>query len=152
MMLYLVQHGEAKQKTEDPERSLTDDGANAAERVAARLAAAAVEVNEIRHSGKRRAEQTAAIFARHLAPARGVAVASGLDPKDEIGPLADELRDYHGALMIVGHLPFLSRLAGFLMTGDAQREVIRFRNAGVVCLADDGGAWHLEWAVVPMLV
>lgn len=151
MMLLLVQHGEAKPKAEDPQRPLTDDGANAAERVAARLGAAAIEVSEIRHSGKRRAEQTAIIFARQLAPPQGVAAASGLDPKDDIGPLADELRHHGGALMIVGHLPFLSRLAGFLLTGDAEREVVRFRNAGVVCLAEDEGVWRVEWSLDPAL-
>jgi len=151
MRLFLVQHGEAKSKAEDPERGLTDGGAKAAARVAARLAAAAVEVSEIRHSGKRRAEQTAAIFARVLAPVQGVSAASGLDPNDDILPLAESLRETHGGLMIVGHLPFLGRLAGFLLTGDAGREVVRFHNAGVVCLAEEDGAWHVEWALVPPL-
>ena len=152
MRLFLVQHGEAKSKAEDPERGLTDGGAKVVAKMAARLAAAAVEVSEIRHSGKRRAEQTAAIFARELAPVQGVSAASGLDPNDDILPLVESLRETHGGLMVVGHLPFLSRLAGFLLTGDAGREAVRFHNAGVVCLAEEDSVWRVEWVLVPALV
>ena len=39
-----------------------------------------IKVDEIRHSGKRRAEQTATIFAKHLNPSRGVIAVKGLNP------------------------------------------------------------------------
>src|SRR5512142_725316 len=53
--LFLVQHGEAKSEAEDPERSLTDRGAEAVRRMAAWAARVGVKVDQIRHSGKRRA-------------------------------------------------------------------------------------------------
>lgn len=57
--LYLVRHGEAKPKDEDPERGLTDVGRADVSGMAAWAAAADIQVDEIRHSGKLRAQQTA---------------------------------------------------------------------------------------------
>ncbi len=62
--LFLIQHGEAKTKDEDPERRLTEHGAAVVEKMATWAARAGVKVSEIRHSGKRRAEQTASILGR----------------------------------------------------------------------------------------
>ena len=68
MEVYLVQHGEAKRAEEDPERPLTDQGKEEVSNVAAFLAQGGVNVNQIRHSGKRRAEETARIMTEHLSP------------------------------------------------------------------------------------
>lgn len=79
--LFLIQHGEAKTKDEDPAKPLTEHGAAVVETMAAWAARAGVQVSEIRHSGKRRAEQTADIFGRHLPPDRGVVAANGSEPQ-----------------------------------------------------------------------
>ena len=152
MNLFLVQHGEAKSEAEDPARSLTDVGAEAGETVAKWLSRSGVKVIEIRHSGKKRAEQTASIFAKHLLPSKGVASVSGLNPNDDVHPVADELREHQDSLMIVGHLPFLARLTGLLVAGDPECEVVRFQNAAAVSLQGDEGRWSVEWVVVPNLV
>jgi phosphohistidine phosphatase len=152
MNLLLVQHGQAKREAEDPARPLTDAGAEAAEKVAKWLAASGVEVAEIRHSGKRRAEQTASIFAEHLSPQRGVRATTGLKPMDDVRAVAEELKEHEGSLMLVCHLPFMSRLTGLLVAGDPEREVVRFQNAGVVCLGELEGRWSVEWVVVPRLI
>ena len=62
MTLFLVQHGKAKPETEDPERSLTEQGAEVVGRMADWAAQVGLAVDQIQHSGKRRAEQTATIF------------------------------------------------------------------------------------------
>ena len=54
--------------------------------------------------------------------------------------------------MVVGHLPFLDRLASRLVAGDPTAAAVRFTNAGIVCLGRDAGKWSLEWAVTPQLV
>jgi phosphohistidine phosphatase len=56
--------------------------------------------------------------------------------------------------MIVGHLPFLSRLASTLLIGDETVALVAFRNGGVVCLerGEEKGRWRLTWAVVPELL
>ncbi|UCG52098.1 MAG: phosphohistidine phosphatase SixA [Candidatus Latescibacterota bacterium] len=152
MNLYLVQHGQAKSDAEDPARPLTHEGVKAVERVAAWIAKAGVSVTEIRHSGKKRAEQTAGVFARHLLPVKGLKAHTGLSPKDDVRPLADALKEHRDSIMVVGHLPFLNRLAGLLIAGDPDREVVRFENGGVVCLVGEGVDWRVAWISTPNLL
>lgn len=152
LRLYLVQHGEAKSKSEDPERPLTGPGAAAVKAMAAWAARAGVDVREIRHSGKLRAQETAALFARDLKPANGVFAVDGLDPNDDVGPVVSNLATETAPIMIVGHLPFLSRLVGRLTTGDPEASVIGFRNGGIVCLVQEDEIWRIEWVVPPSLI
>jgi phosphohistidine phosphatase len=149
MELFLVQHGEAKAEDEDPERPLTASGALTVNNIAAWAARAGITVDEIRHSGKRRAEETAAIIAGHLQPPRGPVAAVGLKPKDDVRPAANEVGKSEGSLMLVGHLPFLSRMASLLLVGDPERSLIRFRNSGIVCLEREQSNWFLSWIVIP---
>ena len=59
MIVYLVQHGEAKSEEEDPERPLTDNGRFTVESVSEHIAPLGLGVTRIIHSGKLRAKQTA---------------------------------------------------------------------------------------------
>ncbi len=152
MELFLVQHGEAKPEAEDPERSLTEHGAATVRQMAAWAAQAGVKVDQIRHSGKKRAEQTALILAERLNPSHGMIAVAGLNPNDDVRPVAEALQDEPGPLMLVGHLPFLSRLAGLLVAGDPGREVVAFRQAGIVCLARHDGQWAIQWVMRPELL
>lgn len=151
MYLYLVQHGAATSKAEDSARPLTADGVRAVEAMARWAARATVTVAQIRHSGKRRAEETADLYAHHLKPPDGVRAVVGLGPTDDVEPVAAGLEGETEALMLVGHLPFLARLVGRLVAGDAERAPVRFTNAGIVCLRRDDGQWAIEWAVPPSL-
>jgi phosphohistidine phosphatase len=54
--------------------------------------------------------------------------------------------------MLVGHLPFLSRLVGLLVAGKPDAVVVRFRNAGIVCLRREEERWSVNWTVPPELV
>jgi phosphohistidine phosphatase len=159
--LYLVQHGEARSKAEDPQRPLTERGREDVARVAAFAATAGLQVDQIRHGGKRRAEETAAILAEHLSPAEGVVAVPGLAPRDDVRPVAEALLPPSippiggkegGAVMLVGHLPFLDRLVSLLVTGDAERSIMRFQKGGIVCLAREDGDWAVGWMVAPDLI
>jgi phosphohistidine phosphatase len=149
MNVYLVQHGEAQPKSADPARPLTERGGQDAQRVAAFAARLGVEVGQIRHSGKTRAEQTAAVFGQALSPPGGVAAVPGLAPLDDVRPVADALAGESQPMMLVGHLPFMARLAGLLVTGDPDRPVVQFRKAGVVCLAREDDRWVVAWVLTP---
>ena len=152
MEIYLVRHGEAKPKWEDPGCPLTESAHNDVERVANFTKNAGVKVVQIRHSGKTRAEQTAAIFAQHLNPVEGSIAISGMAPNDGVEPIADALRNETRNLMLVGHLPFLDRLASLLVTGNPETSVIKFQTASVVCLELEEQKWRLAWMVSPELV
>jgi len=150
--LYLVQHGEAKPEAEDPERPLTDQGVETVRRMASWAAQVGLRVDQIGHSGKRRAEQTAALLAERLSPAKGVIVVEGLKPKDDVRPVAEALQAEHGPVMLVGHLPFLSRLASLLVAGNPEGGIIHFRQAGIVCLSQEEGKWAVNWVMPPELL
>jgi phosphohistidine phosphatase len=152
MELYLVQHGEAKPETEDPERPLTERGTETVRRMAAWAAQVGVGVAQIRHSGKRRAEQTATLLAEHLDPTKGVIVVEGLKPNDDVLRVMESFQGEHEPVMLVGHLPFLSRLASLLVVGNPEAGIIRFQQAGIVCLTQVDGKWAVNWVMPPELL
>ena len=151
MNLYLVQHGEAEAERVDPARPLTGRGRADVVSVARRAARLALEVEQIRHSGKTRAEQTAAILGEALSPRGGVVEAPGLAPMDNVGPIGDALAREEKPLMLVGHLPFMARLAALLVGGNPERPVVQFRNAGIVALSRENAHWLFAWNLTPEL-
>jgi phosphohistidine phosphatase len=74
---------------------------------------------------------------------------SGLAPLDDVKPVAAELTGASAPIMLVGHLPFLERLAGQMLVGDPERAVVRFHNAGIVCLTRTNDRWQVSWIVTP---
>jgi phosphohistidine phosphatase len=160
MELYLIQHGEAKSEQEDPTRPLTDRGREEVRRVASFAARIGLQPAEIRHSGKRRAEETALIFAEALSLTGKVLAVPGLAPNDDVRPIAAGLGTEAQSVMLVGHLPFLSRLASLLLVGDPDRVIVRFRMGGIVCLlrgettelTGTDPKWELIWMVTPNIV
>ena len=151
MEVYLVQHGEAKPGAIDPERSLTDHGREEVERVTRRAAALRLQVAEVRHSDKLRARQTAEILAEQLSPSAGLREMEGLAPMDDPEKARIQIEAAQGPLMLVGHLPHLSRLASSLLVGDPAKEIIRFRNGAIICLVKAERGWLVGWMLTPEL-
>ena len=150
MILYLVRHGKAEDGDKDDLRRLTPGGQKAVARVAQTLSSGAVRPARIQHSGLVRARQTAEIIAAAVdAPLEAV---EGLSPLAPVEPTARRLvatRDE--SILLVGHLPFMGRLASHLLTGDSDAELLHFRTASVACLALGEGGWQLEWFLAPKL-
>jgi phosphohistidine phosphatase len=149
--VFLVQHGQAVPKEQDPDRPLTEAGRRTVEQVADWAARAALPVGRVQHSGKLRAQQTAEILAERLDPEEGTVVDERMAPTGDVTPVA-EMLDECRSVMLVGHLPFLSRLAGLLVAGDADREVVQFQNGGIVGLVRTDDAWKVWCAVRPELI
>jgi phosphohistidine phosphatase len=147
MYLYLIQHGEAKSREEDPTRPLSDKGRGDVRKVASLVSPIAVD--SMYHSGKRRAVETAEIFAEHVKPGEGIFEEEGLAPMDDPGLWAGRLKTEEKNTMLVGHLPHMARLASLLLTGQSEAGVVEFRMGGVVCLKREGDKWSLQWMVVP---
>jgi phosphohistidine phosphatase len=153
MLLYLVQHAEAKSEAEDPKRDLTPKGSLDIEAVSHHLKRLPVQVSQIFHSGKTRARTTANILGNHLQPAAGVSEAPGLAPMDDPDIWADRLAGMDEDIMLVGHLPHLGRLAALLMSGDKERNVINFQMGGAVRLRRmEAGQWAIDWMIVPDII
>ncbi|HUV30928.1 MAG TPA: phosphohistidine phosphatase SixA [Acidobacteriota bacterium] len=154
MNLYVVQHAVARPEEEDPSRGLSEEGRADIEKVASFASRyAGITAGTIVHSGKPRAEQTAAVLADHLRPAGGMTAADGLAPMDNPSVWAARLADTHEDTILVGHLPHLARLAGLLLCGNESRLPVAFENAGIVCLCrDDLGVWSVGWMLTPAIL
>ncbi len=151
MEIYLVQHGEAKSRDEDSHRPLTDLGMSEVAAVAVALKRHGLRVSAIWHSGKLRAKQTAVEFAEALEPDDGVHEKAALAPRDDPERMAEALAGLDLPTMVVGHLPHLSRLASLLTIDDPNREIIRFRQGGALCLARTEEGWRIAWYLTPDL-
>ena len=151
MLLYLVQHGKAKSKEEDPNRPLTEEGRREIDSVMLLMMRyGAITASRVFHSGKLRAAETAQQIAAKIDA--DVQEADGLQPMDDPGVWEARLGDESGDLMLVGHKPHLPKLASQLLCGDPEAGLVEFANGGVVCLRYDDGQWALRWSVPPSLV
>jgi len=154
MRLYLVQHGEANIKEEDPERHLSDAGIKNVERIASYISKHIhIKPLEIIHSGKARAEETAKIFEEKIKPPMGIKAMEYLNPMDDPEIWAERAADAKDDLMLVGHLPHLRSLASTLLCGNPENAVVNFQFGGVVCLSkEESGNWAVCWILLPSMI
>ena len=153
MFLYLVQHGEAVTKEKDPERPLSSTGVVDVNKVAGFVAGncGIVVGTKIHHSGKLRARQTAEIIAGAL-KLPGPELGDNLNPRDDPAVWQSRLSESLHDQVLIGHLPYMSRLVSQLLTGDPERGVVKFRMGGIVALRREEGLWSLQWMVVPEII
>jgi len=152
MLLYLVQHGEAKSEEEDPLRPLSEKGIDDVKRVATHATQLDFEVYEIFHSNKLRARQTAEILAQNLKITKGLSETDGLAPLDNPELWAERLTFKTTPIMLVGHLPHLGKLVSLLLCGDIEKNIVAFKMGGIVCLKRDNNEdWSLQWMILPDL-
>jgi len=137
----------------DPARPLSAHGRQDVELIARFLDRAGIRVGQVVHSGKTRAEQTAVVLARTLMPAAEVRARKGPSPKDPVEPIAEWVDGLTVDTLVVGHLPFLERLASLLLAGDTGRVAVAFEPGSVACLERDAGkGWSLVWMIRPELL
>jgi phosphohistidine phosphatase len=153
MLIYLVQHADAKKEEEDPARPLSERGMKDIEKVASYVSQLGVKIHKIFHSNKLRAKQTAEILTAILKPDKGMSEVNGLAPLDDPNIWATRLKDVPDDIILVGHLPHLARLSSLLLCGNADKNTVSFRMAGIVCLKmDELGVWSLQWMLTPEII
>jgi len=145
MKLYLVQHGDALSKADDPDRPLSPKGQQDVAGMAVFLKKAKIEVDEVVHSGKLRADQTAIALLPEIAPI----MMEGLGPNDSTDSLIHGCEIAGGDLMVVGHMPFVARMAARCLTGDEHGVTVDFEPGTVVCLQRIEDDWQLNWMKRP---
>jgi phosphohistidine phosphatase len=126
MKIYLVRHGDTVPEERDPTRPLSEKGRKEVEKTARALLQEKANIEEIWHSTKLRAKQTAEIIAQMLG-VKNVIEKEGLKPFDPPAPIAEMLKTTNKTILIAGHMPFLADLAGLL-----GKEVEGFESGGVV--------------------
>jgi phosphohistidine phosphatase len=145
MEFYLVRHGEAVSQTVNGQRPLTPAGRRDVARIGRAAAQRGIQPSQIFHSGLLRAQQTAEILSESLGRVEGVHELVGLRPDDDPMIAKAELESSTVSLMLVGHLPHMSRLASFLVAGDADRELVEFAPATVLGLSYEDYRWKILW-------
>src|SRR4030043_449099 len=150
MFVYLVQHADAKKEEIDPASPLSEKGLQDIKKVASYVSQLNIRVYKIFHSSKLRARQTAEILSENLKPIKGISEIDGLAPLDDPNIWAVRLKDIPDDIVLVGHLPHLGKLSSLLLCGNADKNVVSFKMAGMGCLKkDDTGAWSLQWMLTP---
>jgi len=153
MKLYLVQHGEACAKDINPERPLTGQGEVDIDRVAKFLLHAGIQVDRVIHSEKLRAIQTAERLAKAVAPGISLEASGIINPNDNPKAFDWQSGSWDRDSLIVGHLPFLSRLVSHLVIDDENSPVIAWQPGSVVCLEHNSeGRWQIAWMIRPELL
>lgn len=153
MKIYLVQHGDAVSKDDDPDRPLSASGRNDVESVSRFLGRAGIAIDGILHSGKLRARQTAELLAAQLAPDLALQTNENINPLDLPATVAEEIDRWQNDTLLVGHLPHMAKLATLLLTGREEPVIITFTPGTVVCLERSKNIrWSLKWLLSPDLV
>ncbi len=155
MNLFLVRHGEARGKEEDPARGLSRRGIETVRSVAMDFSLMNPGVGRILHSGKLRAQQTAEILAELLRIPDRLQELPDLEPEADVSRLLPRINRLGEDTMLVGHLPHLSRLTSALLTGNPDLELVRLQPGGIVCLSrPEAGlkaGWLIEWMIRPVV-
>ena len=151
MNLFLVRHAEPKDESSDARRPLSERGQKNIDKVAAFVANQLnIRVQTIYHSQKLRAIQTPKVLNTYHNPPGGLLKANDLNPLDDPSVWAKKLNKLKRDAMVVGHLPFLGKLAAILILGDVDREVVRFQTSEVVCLKKlESDEWTINWVINP---
>ena len=106
---------------------------------------AGLQVKEIRHSHKKRAQQTAEIFAKHLkCEAKPI---DGISPNDDAEAFAESVED---GVLFVSHLPFLSYAVSTLVGNP--RPTIDLHPATLVGLVRIDEHYLVDFVIHPALV
>ncbi len=152
MKLYLLQHGESNPEDVDPSKNLSEKGKADLEKVSLFLQKNSVNIPQFWHSGKARAEQSARIIAAAMQPVPQITEQVGLQPNDSPLNLVPLILEEEDDLMMVGHMPNLSKLASFLLSNTEEADFIGFQQGGVLCLEQRDQQWHLNWMVIPEII
>lgn len=153
MRLVLVRHGEADPGPDDDSRPLTRKGRAEVHLLAMFLHTSGVSVQEVFHSGKLRARETAAILAASVGNLQRAEEMAGLAPDDDVADTLRKVERLSDDTLIVGHLFHIQRLAATLLVGDERSEMLPFGTGTAVGLERMGsGPWMVEFVVRPELL
>lgn len=160
MKLYLLRHGIAVDAgapgcASDADRYLTDEGREKVRRVAKAMVALELELGVMLSSPLIRARETAEIVADVLRMRKRLRLTDQLAP--DASPLQlireiNTLRPRPDAVLLVGHEPFLSEFASFLLTGGVGL-ALTLRKGGLLKLEmaklEPDRRATLEWLLTP---
>ena len=150
MKLYLVQHGESVSKDVDPGRPLSSRGENDIKQLAEMLRVSGLTVNKVMHTSKMRAHQTAEILGEALLVSGEVEVTDGINPNDPVQDFSIRAHKFKHDTMVVGHLPFMTKMVSYLVTGNEDSDIVAYKPGSVVCLQQGAEEhWQIQFMLRP---
>ena len=148
MNLYILQHGEAVAKEIDPERPLSEHGNRDIRILALHMQNMDVQLGNVFHSGKLRAEQSARLIAETLSPEILPVQTEGLNPNDDPTVIIGDIEQMNENILIASHMPFVSRLCSTLLTGTIEAEFASVPGT-LFCLEKADDKWRLAYMLRP---
>jgi len=154
MEIYLMQHGSALPKEQDPEEGLSPDGKARIHASGKALKKMGITFDVILSSPKKRSKQTASIVAEEVGfPPDKIMetekVKAMTHPEETIKTLAKYAGNQR--ILIAGHLPSVAEVASFLLT-EGSKATIEFERGGC-CRIDVENllthSGHLRWYLTP---
>ena len=154
MEIYLMQHGPALPKDQDPEEGLGSEGKERIHAGGKALKKMGVTFDAILSSPKKRSKDTAAIVAEQV----GFSLEKIIETKNvkAMAPPEDTvqaLSELSGAqrVLIAGHLPSVAEVASFLLT-EGSKAAVQFEMGGCCRIDVDELPTHsgrLRWYLTP---
>jgi len=151
--LYCLRHGEACYAWQDSLSVLTDKGREQVTRLACFLSKSGVKIHSIIHSDKKRAQETASIFAQILKIDNIQESSNLLTPEADPVHLLPLLNSLEEDTLLVGHLPFMPGLINALLDQPSHRPLVEFTPACLVCLERQSNTlWSISFVLPPELL
>lgn len=148
LYLYILQHGEAVPKEIQPDRPLSEQGIRDIRILALHMQNMGVQLGKIFHSGKLRAEQSARLIAETISPEIQPVQTEGLNPNDDPMVIVEDIDQMDANILIVSHMPFVSRLCSTLLTGTIDAEFASMPGT-LFCLEKADNKWRLAYMLRP---
>ncbi len=153
MRLYIVQHGDSVPKDVDPDRPLSDRGRADIQRLTEWLSSHNVQIEQILHSGKTRAKETAELLRPLLKSPSHFYEGQGLAPNDSPEAFLHQLTDPKKDTLVASHMPFVARTVSQALTGAPDRQLVEFVPGSVAGIEhSEGASWRLFMFARPELL
>ncbi|MDY6951988.1 MAG: histidine phosphatase family protein [Thermodesulfobacteriota bacterium] len=157
MEIYLMQHGPALPKDQDPDEGLSPDGKSRILASGKALKRMGGSFDAILSSPKKRSKETAAIVAEQVGFAADKIVETkevkAMTPPDETIQALSELSGA-GRVLVAGHLPSVAEVASFLLT-EGSKAAVQFEMGGCCRIDVEELPTHkgrLRWYLPPDLL
>lgn len=152
MKIYWVQHGDSLPQDIDPEQPLSEKGKKDIVRLAHFLSKRDILVSHLYHSGKLRAKETAELLAPNITSLKGIEIFPGISPMDDVNPVIDKINTWNEDVLLVSHLPFITKCISKLLTGDENKPIVNVERGSLICLEkSDNNQFLIHWMLRPQL-
>lgn len=143
-----MQHGDAVPEEIEPDRPLSEQGIRDIRILALHMQNMGVQLGNVFHSGKLRAQQSARLVAETISADIQPVKTEGLNPNDDPMVIVGDIERMDANILLVGHMPFVSRLCSTLLTGTTAAEFASVPGT-LFCLEKADNKWRLVYMLRP---